>query len=255
MPHIPDSVRVKIERADHHIAELYAESVRFLQSGPYKTLGEVDPQGRATYRVSYMQPIDPIIPAIAGDVIQNLRTALDYMACALWLRTNSGKVCKVYFPIAETSAKYKSEGLGKIKGAGQDAIDAISAIEPYGGGKGDILWRLHSLSIIDKHRLPITVAGANLGIHLPSLYPEFFPESAKSNPWVLDVGPMRFSLKDNDVLFRDDPGRELKKDLEFPFFIALDEIGVFESKPLVPTLKSIFDFVQNVVKDLAPLLV
>ncbi len=216
MAAIPDSVRVKIARANHHVADLNSAIEVFLKSGPYKTTGEIDHQGRPTYRVSNVQPIDPIISAIAGDAIQNLRTALDYLACALWLGTNAAKACKVYFPIAETAAGYQSEGLRKINGMEQAAIDAISAVEPYGGGKGDILWRLHCLSIIDKHRLPITVAGANLGIHLPSLYPELFPASAKSNPWILNVTDLRFSLKNNDVLFRDDPGRELKQDCSSP---------------------------------------
>jgi hypothetical protein len=253
MPHVPNSVLVKVERANHHIADLNTAIDVFLKSGPYKTTGEIDHQGRPTYRVSNVQPVDPMIPAIAGDAIQNLRTSLDYLACALWLRTNAGSTCKVYFPITETAARYRSEGLGKIKGMGKDAIDAISAIEPYGGGKGDALWRLHCLSIIDKHRLPITIAGANMGIHLPSLYPELFPADAKANPWILCVTDMRFSLKDNDILFRDDPGRELKQDLHFPFFVALDEFGVFERQPLIPTLQNLRDCVNGVVSGCAPL--
>jgi hypothetical protein len=254
MADILEGIRVKIERADHHITELDAAIRRFLEGRPYTVVGEIDAQGRPTYRISDMQPIDPIIAAIAGDAIQNIRTALDYLACLLWGRTNRGE-CKVSFPITDTAAKYKSEGLGKIKGMRQDAIDAISAVEPYHGGKGDILWRLHRLSIIDKHRLPITVAGANLGAHLPSLYPEMFPESAKSNPWILDVSQMRCPLKDNDVIFRDDSGRELKQDLQFPFFIALDEVGIFSCKPLIPALKEMADSVRSIVSSFGYLFV
>ena len=255
MAGVPASIRVKVTRANHHIADLNPAIDVFLKSGPYKTTGDIDSQGRPTYRVSNVQPVDPVILAIAGDAIQNLRTALDYLACALWLRTNPGGICKVYFPITETAARYNSEGLGKIKGMGQDAVDAISAVEPYGGGEGDTLWRLHCMSIIDKHRLSIAAVGANAGIHLPSLYPELFPASAKSNPWIVNVSDMRFSLKDDDVLFRDDPGRELKKDLNFPFFIALNEAGVFERIPLISALLRMRDSVNGVVADLDSLFV
>ena len=199
-----------------------------------------------------MPPVPQAIIAIAGDAIQNVRAALDYLACALWHRTNVGE-CKIYFPITDSAAKYKTEGLRKIKGLGQDAIDAISAIEPYQGGKGDILWRLHCLSIIDKHRLPIAIAGSNFGMHLPSLYPEQFPESAKANPWIISVTTTFSPLKDNEVLLVDIPGRAVQQDVYFPFFVALHELGIFDCKPLLPTLKSMLDFVNGIVVDLASL--
>jgi hypothetical protein len=65
---------------------------------------------------------------------------------------------------------------------------------------------------------------------------------------------MRCPLKDNDILFRDNPGRELKQNLEFPLFIALNEVGIVECQPLVPTLKIMADFVNQIVFDLASLL-
>jgi hypothetical protein len=249
---IPDSVRVKIERADHHVANLNTAINEFLKVRPYHILRYVDPGKRPTYQATDIQPIPLPIAAIVGDVLQNLRTALDYMASALWSRTNAGEF-RGYFPIAETPAKYKSEGLGKIKGLCQCGINAISAIEPYAGGKGDVLWRLHSLSIIDKHRLPIVVAAAHLGVHLPTVYPELFPQSAKSNPWILGVTDMRCPLKDKDILFRDDPDRELNQDLEFPSFVAINEPSVFNCQPIIPALRGFIDSVNNVGKDLAPL--
>ena len=42
----------------------------------------------------------------------------------------------------------------------QDAIDAIRALEPYKGGKGENLWVLHRLNNIDKHRLIVTVGSS-----------------------------------------------------------------------------------------------
>jgi hypothetical protein len=252
LPSILESARVKIERASKHIVDLEAAIAKFFERRPYSVVAYIDADRRATYCLKHIEPIDLCIPAIAGDAIQNLRTALDYLAGALWRRTNSGE-WKGYFPISDSAAKYKAEGLGKMKGMGQDAIDAIDAVEPYGGGKGDMLWRLHSLSIIDKHRLPLTVAGANLGIHLPSLYPELFPKSAKSNQWILGVADFRCPLKDDDILFRDDPGREIKQNLQLPFFVALNEVGVFNCQPLIPALKNMVEVADHVINGFAPL--
>lgn len=252
MPSIPESVRVKLERANKHIVDLDAAIAKFFERRPYSVVAYIDAERRATYCLKHIEPIDLSIPAIAGDAIQNLRTALDYLAGALWRRTNSGE-WRGYFPITESAAKYKTEGMGRIKGMGRDAIDAIDGVEPYQGGKGDTLWRLHSLSIIDKHRLPLTVAGANLGIHLPSFYPELFSESAKSNPWILGVADFRCPLQDNDILFRDDPGREIKQNLQLPFFVALNEVGVFNCQPLIPALKNMVGVADHVINSFAAL--
>ncbi len=247
MSGLPASALIKIERANHHIADLEIEVSKFIGSGPYKTVGDIDADGRATYNLSSVQPIPLIIPTIAGEAIQSLRTALDYLACALWHRTHSGDCKGLYFPIAATPERFKAMCSGDVKSIGKDAIDAISAVEPYKGGYGNILWSLHHLSIVDKHRLPMAVVGGNLGVHLPSFYPELFHPSAKFNQWIVNVSDIRFSLKENDVLFRDEPGRELKQDYQFPFFIAFDEAGIFEREPLLPAIKRISEFVSTTV--------
>ena len=252
MAGVPKAVWLKIERANHHIKDLEVKISEFMGSGPYKTVGNLDADGRATYRLANVQPIPPIILLITGDAIQNLRASLDYLACALWSRTNSGECKRVQFPFL-SAADHQAKGLGQIKGMGQDAEHAISAVEPYEGGKGDLLWKLHRLSIIDKHRLPITIVGGNLGVHMPTFYPELFSESERSNPWNLLVSDLTFSLKNNDILFRDEPGRELKQDVKFPFFIALDETGVFERKSLLPALNRFSDCVSKTVSSFDPL--
>ena len=253
MAAIPESVRVKIERADKHIVDLKSAIDDFWKRRPYQFIGYLDAQGRPTYQVADTKPIDPMIPTIAGDAIQCLRSALDRMACALWQRTNCGD-CKIYFPIADDAAKYKSEALGKVKGLRQDAVDAIAAIEPYQGGNGEALWSLHRLSIIDRHRLPLTVGGGNLGVHIPSLYANIFPELAESGAYIISVAQYRAPLKKGDIIFVDDPGREVQKDLQLPLFIFFDEPGIFERKPVIPSLKLLRDSVNNAVNSLALLL-
>ena len=49
MSGVPDSVRIKLERANHHIADLEIHVSEFIGSGPYKTVGEIDTDGRAAY--------------------------------------------------------------------------------------------------------------------------------------------------------------------------------------------------------------
>jgi hypothetical protein len=96
-----------------------------------------------------------------GDAFQTLRTALDHLAYQLFLVGTAGSTGvgkQVYFPIASGATEYKRESAHRVKGLRQDAIDAI---EPYKGGKGNDFWVLHSLNNTDKHRFRVA-AGSNL---------------------------------------------------------------------------------------------
>lgn len=251
MAELPESVRLKIKRAYEQIAYLKVANEAFVNSRPYTVLGEIDSDGRPTYSISDLKPVRPEISLVAGETIQSLRTALDYLACALWSQTNAGD-CKIYFPIAKNFTEYKSEALRKVKGLRQGVIDAICLIEPYGGGKGEILWHLHHLSIIDKHRLPLALTGGNLGIHLPSVYPERFTESERRNPWIISMQGFEIPLKTNKVIFRDEAGRELKQDFQFPVFVVLNEVGVIPCQPLLPFLKDMADAVKHLIDGFIP---
>lgn len=153
-------VQLKLDRAKQHIDEVETVCQAFIATNPYKVLPYRDPETRKMLYIleSFEEPPHSLA-AIVGDVVQNLRAALDHLAYVLFATSPTFNPKKSFFPIAENAARYKSEALGKVKGFRQDVIDAISAIEPYGGGKGELLWKLHSLSITDKHKLLLTVVG------------------------------------------------------------------------------------------------
>jgi hypothetical protein len=46
----------------------------------------------------------------------------------------------------------------------------------------------------------------------------------------------------------------VQKDLQLPLFIFFDEPGIFERKPVIPSLKLLRDSVNNAVNSLALLL-
>ena len=113
--------------------------------------------GKVVYTMDSVEPIPPEIPVLAGDVIQNLRSALDHVAYQLFriVQELRERASTVYFPIAENHTKYQAQKGGQTSGMSRQAIGAIDAIQPYRGGN-DALWHLHKLNIIDKHRLNLT---------------------------------------------------------------------------------------------------
>jgi hypothetical protein len=162
------NIRAKIERADEHIHEFESELLAFKKTDPYKIGTKHDPQTRRLiYYITKADDVPARLSLIAGDALQNLRTALDYLA---WqLVPASKRSAQTAFPISDDATKYEAEKTRKIKGMAKAAVDAIDATKPYKGGN-DTLWRLHRLNNIDKHRLVITVGAAfrsfNIGQHL-----------------------------------------------------------------------------------------
>ncbi|HME56798.1 MAG TPA: hypothetical protein VKF63_00550, partial [Terracidiphilus sp.] len=142
--------------ADKHIHDCRTELQRFMGTKPYEIVAEPNlKSGKKVYIVKRVTPVPALICAIAGDALQNLRTALDYMAHGLVI-ANDGKVTSdTSFPILKGdigSEVYKPAFDRKVDGMRGDVIEKIKSLKPYKGGD-DILWRLHAMNIRDKHRL------------------------------------------------------------------------------------------------------
>jgi len=74
-------VSLKMKRAKEHVAALERELRAFLESNPYRVGSRHDPKTRnIVYYVESVESVPDCLPLIAGDAIQNLRSALDYLA-------------------------------------------------------------------------------------------------------------------------------------------------------------------------------
>lgn len=260
------AIRVKIDRAKHHILDLEQQVSAFLDTKPYKVGAKRDPQTRKPiyYIVSVAEtPIS--IAAIAGDALQNLRSALDHLAYRLVLSglgSPPNHPEYIAYPIADSQAQYPSLRDGKVKGARQDAKNAIDATKPYLGGN-DTLWRLHKLNNIDKHRLLLTVGSAfrslDLGAEMQRLMKEAFPESKIASvempPMFIHPADRLFPLKAGDELYIGGPDHAINEKMQFRFDVALGEPGIIDGEPLVKTFHDMADLVDNLVISFRPLLV
>ena len=175
------TIRRKTERAKEHLRNLQGEVSAFLATKPYKVGFKRDPDTRKTvYFVAGVAATPVTLPLIAGDVLQNLRSALDHLAYRLevvGLGSDPPDPRYIAYPICDVEAEYLALRNGRIKSARPDAISAIDATKPYRGGN-DVLWRLHKLNIIDKHRLLLTVGSAfravDLGAEMSRMMREAF---------------------------------------------------------------------------------
>jgi hypothetical protein len=260
-----DQIRLKLDRADRHVQELEAALLAFKKNNPYKVGTKVDEQTQClVYYITQAEEIPAAISLIAGDVLQNLRTALDHLA---WqLVPAGGRNSQTAFPISDDVIKYSSDKVRKISGMPEAAVDAIDATKPFKGGN-DAIWRLHRLNNIDKHRLLVTVGASFRSVNVST---HIFGEMLKAGIAMhLGLKPGRtvpvpnlhlrpkdnlFPLKVGSELFIDLPGAEVNPKMNFLIDVAFGEPNVCEGEPVLETLKNMSSVVGGIVSDFTPLL-
>jgi hypothetical protein len=228
-------VRVKIERAKKHLIEFQDEACKF--RGCYTHV--VGPKKNPTTGQRRIDRLNPVkvsrasfnLLAIAGDVIQNLRSALDHLANQLVEVGNPGVEPSrtVGFPICQSAKKYENAKVKKLQGMRPDALKKIDALKPYKGGN-DTLWKLHNFNNIDKHQALLTIGDDYL---------------------MQGVGfDGEFWVKADDPLF-DGIFGQMDKDAVLE---TLETVQVGRPEPLLPALRQLVDFVDKLVGAFEPLL-
>lgn len=245
--------RTKIKRAKSHIQNFETARASFFGHDPYVVGTQRDPETRQLiYYVVSVEDVPPLLSSIVGDAIQNLRTALDYLAYQLVVvGTGSEPSDRVYFPIFNSEKEYEAKKLGKIKGASEDAIKAIDSLKPYKGGN-DLLWQIDKLNIVDKHRLLLTVGSAfcsvDLGAHMSQMMQSAFPDrDFPTIPLFVRPADKLCPLKAGDILLVDAPDAKPNKNMKFAFDIALSEPGIIQSESLLETLNDMANLVETII--------
>jgi len=265
MPPTPEErlglVLLRMQRAEEHVRNLSALIEAFNKTKPYEVTTKRDPQTRKLiYYVSSIKPMPVGIALLTGDIIQNLRSALDYLAYQLFLASGgSGSGEHVYFLIERNASEYRARLPAKVKGMRQPAIDALSALEPYRGGKGEDFWKLHMLNNIDKHRLFVTVGAYFRNIDLWPIMKHHMPAGMFSPDINMSL-PMKPAdilcpLKVGDELFIDGPDTEENQNVRFAIDIAIKEPGIMpDGEPLMESLNHFGKLVSDTAHAFKPLL-
>jgi hypothetical protein len=158
----------KIARANQHLGTLHSEMLAWEQSKPWGLAPEVHDQGaKHFYRLGFHRPIPIEWAVVLGEVIHDLRSALDqavYWLTIDWIR----KPLKgSSFPVNTSKADFErrrkngawtnDSGMHKIRGVGPGPSAFIQALQPYPQRYKRFYCRdlrtVHDLWNQDKHRL------------------------------------------------------------------------------------------------------
>lgn len=154
MTEIFEDSTLKVQRAKRHIQELTDVIDTWNRESPPEWNFELKHSENGEFAVKFdahLPAIPKVFGAIIGDIIHNLRAALDLMATALVIKTG-GNGAGVYFPFADDQTNL--DDMIKRRNfhrAGDRAVDLLKTLEPYKGGNL-LLRAIHDLDVDDKHR-------------------------------------------------------------------------------------------------------
>jgi hypothetical protein len=257
MPQHPfDGVRAKINRAEQNlenlrgaIACLIAEHYH-VATHPYGN--KISVNLSTTAKPEHFVHIS----ALAGEIIYQLRSALDH---AFWQLVEGdpiayGNIRDFSFPICDSPGHFRNARNWKTRGKpprdgekwplvdGAEAL--IEGLQPYkrrDDVHNDALWRLNKISIIDRHRL-LMVASHAVPIPLGK-DSGFGPGSV----YIVPLDP------DAPVMFHADPEDAVDMQRATLISVQLDELAVPVTKPVTEILEELVAAAKTVVETLAPL--
>lgn len=231
---------LKLERAKHHISNLNERIDEFLTEKPFKLMIQFRAgAGEVAMRTEVEKSIPPEFSLIIGDAIHNMRSALDVTLYTM----ASEKTCypnKIQFPIAKDFRKLESAIKdGQVMFAGEKVVEAVRLLRPYQTGN----WRLaglHSLDILDKHRLLIlsrSIPTFITGKHNTALIEMFlgirgFPDGIPINLIAPEDGDLvKVKLEGTNL-----PNTESEAADQPNFVISFGDEQPFANKPVIETL-------------------
>ncbi len=218
-PTFPAS-HLKVERAHGFIAELQRLVKAHVNENPPRITPIASSDGKHTFDIEWAN-LGLLPGVIVGDVVHNLRTALDLMASDL--ATRNGRSNKdVYFPIADSEEALTGRiSSQKFSKAGDDAVELLRSFRPYRGGD-NLLRDLHDLNNADKHTALIAVH-SDAGIFV-----DFVRDPQDENKLIIKPGIERVEIY-------------------FP------ESGPLAGEPIVEMLKQMAELVESVLQAFAGL--
>ncbi|MEZ0236857.1 MAG: hypothetical protein ACAH06_02225 [Methylophilaceae bacterium] len=241
--------KLKLERAKQHVRELDSLITGFYESNPYELVCNDDTQaGKSVFRLRVYKPVPASFSTIIGDVVHNLRSALDFLVCDL-IRANghtpgghSGLLIK------ESSEKLEAGAMPKIKGVSPKAESRIFRMKRYRRWNS-ALFTLHRMDIFDKHNCIVPTASATFNV-----------EARIQLPFGLDNGSFTIGKQiwhggrlpnkicpvyDNVEIHRSPIGFNEKVQIEV--HVAFGEGQILEGEPVLPSLLQFCELVERVM--------
>jgi hypothetical protein len=243
--------RVKHHRADEHLRRFEDDCAAYAEAANVGLEYETD-QVAGTIRVRLRADAEPwpSLGATVGDVLHNLRSALDAVAWEACQRAGSlaeKEEGRIYFPIDTNPAKWTDTAKDKLPGVTGDHLEVFRQLQPwfwdeearaYGVAvvepSADVhpLSRLHYLAKVDRHRVPHPVL-ARAGDTWLGTPEGVTVKAVPVNYWGAQPGDVLLEWRVHP------PGRVLETDPAGEAILALSEEAALQRRTAPAELRSL----------------
>ncbi len=247
-----DRTWLKVERAVQHLEDL-ERRIALIEEGIFTVSEQPDPETNdrrwvleGTDRSRHLLGVS-MYGVIVGDVVHQLRSALDHVAWKLARPPIEGVTA---FPVCLYKANTKGSFFGgrhsraigpdRLKNVPKAAFDYIESVQPYNRmGAADPLWQLNEMWNVDKHRTLIVIANPTWNQPIAIAFPddrEAYPGEIKEavSPEVL-----RLDANSDATVILGNPGKVR--------VIFGSDIQAVAGKMVVPTIQWILRYVHGLV--------
>lgn len=242
---------LRLYRAVQHLESLETELHRWLATDPVPVVKEFDAKRSEYVFTVHDFPRPPVeFGLIIGDLVHNVRAALDNLTFALAQGEFGGvlptKVAeKVGFPIAGDRPLGKTARREKLKPLPAAARKIVEDVQPYKRGDAfryDPLWWLRELSNIDKHRALHLTFSANVGFKINPVNCEAYNRGFYGNR------PLEGRTEIARIfVIPEDPSKEMDVEFEPTFEIAFERRPPGEGNLVLPMLGDMISHVSEEV--------
>lgn len=161
----------KLRRAGDHLYELERLLQMYRSAEPYRWVKDLDEE-KALYVYRLEIRVQPFVDIgiVFGEIVHQLRSALDHLAWQLVLANEREPTRNTGFPMFKTESPEKFSEM--TEGICAEAVELIDSFQPYHDGNAAQFHHfamLSKLDIIDKHRT--VIPGAMLA-DVPFLLPD-----------------------------------------------------------------------------------
>lgn len=255
-----DGCRAKIARADENIKQLEGEIKAFLDTHPYGLDWTHDAQRKTVAWTAKAPPEHPLRwSVIAGEVVHELRSALDHLAWQLVIANGETPDKRTEFPVFEKRGTYRTEGVKRLRGMSRAARDQIEQCQPFQAGTAlaeHALFIVHELNRIDKHQL-LNVVGSAIRPNKIQVggVPGTYNVTGMTTVLPDQVRPFNNGAEMFTLQYQGEtpPDGYAGVDLELEFTVAFEEDGPGRGKPTIKLLTDLSGKVFDTIASFLPL--
>lgn len=251
------SAIAKLNRGKEHLARLRQVIDEYHASAPFSGVCEEEKEtGDLVYRVKIIKPVpSEELGLLVGDLVHNLHSALDLRVSELVVANGNTPTKDHAFPFSRIAQEIQNVAARCLIGVSPAHTQLIIGLSPYQGGN-DLLWELHYLDILDKHRQLIIAGSAQQSViidtsaMLRKMRPEWnIPEM----PIAIRPAERDFPLVDGAELFRVKKAARtegVEGKVGFPFEIAYSDGNNAYGEALLPKMEAMANEVERVLTQL-----